>query len=127
MGIAHAIELIGVVDDPVDILRSFDVLAVTSWEETFSLAALECMALGKPVLCFRNGGTPELIGDAGIVVNNYRPDLMADEIVALAEDKDRYEQLAQASVLRAAENYTEERVLPRFTALIAQVAGTHRA
>ena len=51
-----------------DFLRSLDVLVVPSrWEEPCALVILEAMSSGLAVVASRTGGTPELIGDAGLL------------------------------------------------------------
>lgn len=42
-----------------------DVFALTSREDPFPLVALECAARAKPIVTYRNGGTPELLVAAG--------------------------------------------------------------
>jgi glycosyltransferase involved in cell wall biosynthesis len=45
------------------------VLVVPSLDEGFGMTALEAMSLGIPVIVSDRGGLPELVGDAGLLVN----------------------------------------------------------
>jgi glycosyltransferase involved in cell wall biosynthesis len=51
-----------------DALRATDVHVVPSrWDEPFGLTTLEGLATGIPVVASATGGTPEVVGDAGIL------------------------------------------------------------
>ena len=55
------------------IMKSFDLcLYLTSThEESFGLSVAEQMALGIPVICENKGALPEIVGNAGVVCNNF--------------------------------------------------------
>ena len=69
-GIEKRVELPGrVSDEKKERLLADSLFAVVpSREEPFGITALEAMAAGKPVLATRAGGLPEVVGDAGVVV-----------------------------------------------------------
>jgi glycosyltransferase involved in cell wall biosynthesis len=78
--------------------EKFDLFAMTSWEDPCPLVVLENMAMGKPVLCFSDGGgAAEEIGDSGIAVPSFRPDLMAAAAAELALNRDRRRALGEAA------------------------------
>lgn len=84
------VRLIPETANPYAYFRRFDVFAMTSWEESASLAVLENMALEVPVVCFgRSGGPPEQVGDTGVVIERFSPWDMADSIALLLADPDR--------------------------------------
>jgi glycosyltransferase involved in cell wall biosynthesis len=60
-GIADAVSITGLVQDVRPFLAACDVLALTSHTEAFSLAAIEAMALGLPVVHAEVGGAAEMI------------------------------------------------------------------
>jgi glycosyltransferase involved in cell wall biosynthesis len=49
--------------------RHASLLAITSSDEGFGLPALEAMTLGLPVVSSARGSLPEVLGDAGLLVN----------------------------------------------------------
>jgi glycosyltransferase involved in cell wall biosynthesis len=63
-------------------MRSADLLFFPSEEEPCPNTPIEAMASGLPVLYHPSGGTPELVGDAGVPLS---ADLRADLTRALGE------------------------------------------
>ncbi len=51
------------------LLAAASVLVIPSLEEGFGIPALEAMTIGLPVVASNRGALPEVIGDAGILVN----------------------------------------------------------
>lgn len=89
------VRLIEETTNPYPRYERFDVFAMTSWEESASLVVLENMALGIPVICFKgSGGPPEEVGEAGIVVDRFSPQAMADSIAELLADPDQRSSIA---------------------------------
>ena len=64
------IDLVGYVDDLASEYDRSDVLLFTSRYEGFGLPALEAMARGTPVVAFRNSSVPEVVGEAGLLVED---------------------------------------------------------
>src|SRR4029077_10959373 len=60
--------------------RGARLLVLPSFEEGFGLPVLEAMSLGVPVVAARRGSLPELVGDAGPLVDPERPDDIAKAI-----------------------------------------------
>lgn len=108
---------------PLDYYASFDIFALTSWEDSFPLVVLENMLLETPVVCFAgSGGAPEEVGDAGVVVADFSPPDMADAIVALAGDPERRAALGKAARRRVQENFTAAHQAPKLLAEIQRLA-----
>ncbi|MGO4381853.1 TIGR03088 family PEP-CTERM/XrtA system glycosyltransferase [Pseudoduganella sp. RAF53_2] len=78
-GVADVVWLPGARTDVPDILRSFDVFAMSSIAEGTPGSALEAMASSLPVVGTRVGGIPEVIDDGvtGILVPPSNPAAMA--------------------------------------------------
>jgi glycosyltransferase involved in cell wall biosynthesis len=81
------------------------LLVIPSLHEGFGLPALEAMALGVPVVATRRGALPEVVGDAGLLVNADDPREMADAIRAVLTDPSRAEALRDRGLQRAS-SYT---------------------
>lgn len=82
-------------------LRTYDVAcALSRVHEPFGLAALEAMASGCAVIATSEGGLPEVVGSAGVIVP---PDSPADVAAAIAElsDLTRLRQVRRACAQRA--------------------------
>ena len=80
-----------------DLYRQNDIFVSASMQEGMSNAMLEAMASGLPIITTRCEGVDELIADNGIVVEQPRPDAIADEIQKLADDKNGYELMSKAA------------------------------
>lgn len=123
LGIEKRIEFLPQRNDLTDFYRNADVIAVTSWEESFSLVALESMAAGTPVTCFANsGGTPEVVEDGGIVISEFSPKLMAEAIAGLAQDRERLAELSKKAQQRARSYFTPQQQISRLYDEIERVA-----
>jgi glycosyltransferase involved in cell wall biosynthesis len=57
------VELVGHVDNPSAYVESADIVLICSRREAFGRAPLEGMAMGKPIVGSRSGGTVEMVRD----------------------------------------------------------------
>ena len=62
------------------------VVCPSLWEG-FGLAALEAMACGAPVLAANRGGLPEVVGDAGLLVDPTNVDALREAMYTLADQE----------------------------------------
>jgi glycosyltransferase involved in cell wall biosynthesis len=100
----HARHL-GYVDDDArrKLFASASMLVIPSLDEGFGLPALEGMAAGVPVIASRRGALPEVLGDAGTLVDALDDVAFAAAIDALLADPLRRRAHADAGVARARE------------------------
>ena len=78
------------------------LLVLPSFEEGFGLPVLEAMSLGVPVVAANRGSLPELLGDAGPLVDPERPDDIANAIALLLSDDAYAATCASKGLARAA-------------------------
>lgn len=123
LGLTADVEMAPFTDRPLDYYAAFDVFALTSWEETASLAALENMLLQTPVVCFAGaGGPPEFVGPAGIIIGEFSPPDMAEAVAALAGDPALRAALGEAARRRVLSRFTAEKQAPRLLEEIRRLA-----
>jgi glycosyltransferase involved in cell wall biosynthesis len=103
LGLDDAVTFTGFREDAVRIASAFDVFAMSSLHEGLSIAMIEAMALGKPVVVTRVGGLPEVVEDGkdGILVPPSDPRAMAARIIEVLGDPALRERLGRAARRRA--------------------------
>jgi alpha-1,3-rhamnosyl/mannosyltransferase len=77
------------------------VLLLLSHEEGFGLPALEAMAHGCPVVAADRASLPEVVGDAGLLVDPDRPEAVAAAVRSLITDPARRTDLVRRGECRA--------------------------
>lgn len=89
--------------DPLLFFSHTKLLLVPSmWPEPFGRIAVEAMFNGIPVIANECGGLPEVIGDAGILIKDYRnTEEWITQIRRITEDKDLYDHLSNRSRIRS--------------------------
>lgn len=79
-----------------------DLFVTTSLLEGFGLPALEAMACGTPVICSDAGSLPEIVGDAGILINPQDPNAIANRIREILDDSDKRHDMRERGLEQAA-------------------------
>ncbi|MFZ4575692.1 MAG: glycosyltransferase, partial [Phycisphaerales bacterium] len=81
-----------------------EVVCLPSRLETFSFAAVEAMALGRPVVALRAGSLPEIVEDgvSGVLVPPDDPRALAEAVLALLRDGELRARLGAGARQRAA-------------------------
>jgi len=88
-GLSSTVMFVGIVKDVRQVLGAADIFVLpTVHREGLSLAVLEAMQHGLPVIASRIGGVPELVDDGatGILVTPNDPHILAQAICTLAHD-----------------------------------------
>jgi glycosyltransferase involved in cell wall biosynthesis len=77
-----------------------DLVVLPSIIEGFGLPALEAMACGTPVIAANNSSYPEVVGDAGLLINPYEVADIEAAMRLLLGDEERRKHLALAGLER---------------------------
>lgn len=104
----NTIELLGFVDNPYGLLSETKILCMPSTWEGFGLAAIEALALGKPVVAANVGGLKDIVTpDSGYLCSSL--ETYAEAIIELLSDETKYKQKSTAAkgVAEALENLTQ--------------------
>lgn len=115
--------LLGSRDDVPALLRAADVYVTTSVREGMSLATIEAMAAGLPVVSTATEGTSELLDPAcARVVGIGDVEAIARALGELAADPELRRELGQAGRARAVARFSHERVVDDLLAVFDSVA-----
>ena len=107
------LRLPGLLDNARSLLPAFDVYVNCSLSEGISVALLEAMDAGVPVVATAVGGTPEIVRQRtdGLLVPSGSPQALADALVTLASDARLRDTLATAARRRVHESFSAAAML----------------
>lgn len=93
---------LGYIDDSEReaLYKGASVLVLPSFNEGFGLPVLEAMTVGVPVIAANRGALPEVLGDAGILVEADDPEALADAMERMTTDTMLARTLAATGVRR---------------------------
>jgi L-malate glycosyltransferase len=104
-----------------DFLPASDAGLYTSENESFGLSILETMFFAKPVVAFRIGGIPEVVGDAAYLHEFGDVAGMAQSLDALIDSPDTAKKIGARGEERAEKMFTPSVVVPQYEALYRDV------
>lgn len=78
------------------------------------LKIAEYLAMGKPIVASRVGDIPKMVGDAGILVNPNDINGLAESIIALLNNSNKWIQLGRQARLRAEQTYNWTQISKTF-------------
>ncbi len=121
-GDCHAIQFLGKMTRPEEVMASCDLFALTSETESFGLAALEAMACGVPVVSTDAGGLAEvnIHGVSGLLSPVGDTAAMAANAATILADEASYQRYREGA-LEQARRFDLARILPLYEELYAQV------
>jgi glycosyltransferase involved in cell wall biosynthesis len=102
--LAGRIRMKGYVTDETrrQLYREASMLVLPSFDEGFGITAVEAMTLGVPVVAARRGALPEVVGDAGLLVDPEDHRALADAMAQVLSDTATRRRLTDAGPRRAA-------------------------
>jgi glycosyltransferase involved in cell wall biosynthesis len=125
LALEDTVRLRGSTRTPEDALRRSDIFVLPSLSEASSNVILEAMATGLPVVATRIGGTPALVGDAGLLVPAGDPPALAAALLDLVRNPATASRLGAAARTRALAEFGMNRMLERVEALYRQLLASN--
>ena len=127
-GVADRFRFTGQRDDAQRLMSEMDVITLPSKYEACSMAIIEAMALGKPVIATRAGGNPELVRhqETGLLIER-DPQALAAALIALLADTQQRRQMGEAARKRALSLFSAEKMVSNIEALYLRMVPTTAA
>lgn len=125
LGIAERVCFLGRREDVPQLLAACDVFALPSLYEGSSLAVLEAMAAGTPIVSSAIGGTDELIEDgrSGLLVPPGDAEALAEALRRVLGDPELREGLAAKARERVEAGLTKEQMAQRVSGVYRELLG----
>lgn len=99
LGMSNRVHFLGFRVDVNKILKTIDILVLSSLWEGFGLAAVEGMAAGKPVIVSNVDGLKEVVYGAGLIFMDEKD--LKNKINKMFSDKSLYEEISKKCIVRA--------------------------
>jgi N-acetyl-alpha-D-glucosaminyl L-malate synthase BshA len=113
--------------EPVEnYLQAADAGLYTSEIESFGLSILETMFFAKPIIAFRVGGIPEVVGNTGSLHKFGDVDGMAKTVDELSESPEQAREIGEAGRKRASAEFTAQKAVPRYEAVYHRALSPQR-
>jgi glycosyltransferase involved in cell wall biosynthesis len=125
LGVEHAVQLPGWVDGAAKrrLLAEAELFVLPTYFEALSVALLEAMACGVPIVSTPVGGIPDFIGDGveGLLVPPGPGTALADAILAVLQDPALRSRLREQAHARVGRDYSYAAVLAQLRAVYAEL------
>jgi glycosyltransferase involved in cell wall biosynthesis len=124
-GLSSKVFFLGTRKPITPILKALDLFLLPSLWEGFSMAILEAMAAGVPVIATRVGGAGEVIasGRDGLLIPPGDAQSLAKAIQDVLEHRDKYKEMARNGRERVRQHFSQEQHMMALQTLYLQVLG----
>jgi glycosyltransferase involved in cell wall biosynthesis len=128
LGLADRVVLLGHRSDVACILAGLDVFVLPSLRETFSMAILEAMACGLPVVITNVGSLQEMVanGHEGFIVEPNDLTALADRLNLVLSDRGRAKAIGIAARHRVERDFTLDRMVDQYANLFDRLVQCNR-
>jgi len=123
-GVGDSVEFAGFVPDPKALMCACDAIIVPSRKEGLGLAAIEAMALERPVIVSDAGGLVEVVtdGDTGLVFPAEGSDRLAEAIIRVLSERQSAARLGEAGRKRVQERFSADRQVQALRGVLQSAA-----
>jgi glycosyltransferase involved in cell wall biosynthesis len=99
--------------DAIELLKGFDLFALSSLHEGMCTSLVDAMAASKAAVATSVGGVPEVMtdGETGYLVPPRDHEAMAERIIALLRDAALRARMGEAALRRARDQFTVDRMV----------------
>lgn len=113
LGIGERVRIYRTERNRFDVIRSYDIFALSSLQEGFSNALVEAMAMGRACVATDVGGNAEAIlhGISGSIVPPKDVEALATALTELVNDPERRRIIGQTAAVRARYEFNMERMV----------------
>lgn len=121
---AH-VRFLGFRSDVPALLWLFDVFVLPSLSEGLSMALLEAMAAGRPVVATKVGGNSELVldGDTGFLIDSQSPEAISDKVVQVLRNKAQATGMGDRGRRRVVDKFSFRAMVDRYQSYYDQAIG----
>lgn len=125
LGIEKQVRFLGLRQDIPNLLAIMSIFVMPSLSEGLSLALLEAMVAGRPVVATRVGGNAELVvnGETGFLVESKDSEALAAAICTLLGNRAMREEFCRKAVTRAQERFSARQIADNYRALYNDLLG----
>lgn len=123
LNLKDKVKIVGYREDIPQVLSALDIFVLSSVREGFSLAILEAMAAGKPVIATDVGGNKEAVvdGETGFIVPKKDPSSMASKILSLVCNPDLRAMMGENGCQRVAKKFSIENMVSETADLYIEI------
>ncbi|MCC7400738.1 MAG: glycosyltransferase [Chitinophagaceae bacterium] len=108
--------LLGRRSDVESLVNLMDICVLSTFTEGISNSILEYMAMGKPVIATRGGGTDEIVadGETGYLIPQANPEILANKIDFLLTDESLRMKMGESGRRRIAEQFSIQKMVDSY-------------
>ena len=120
IGLENRVHFLGFRNDIARILKTSDIVVLSSNWEGLSLSSIEAMASGKPFVASKVEGLEEVVGDYGLLFENGNPEELFNILKKLLDDDGFYKEISTKCSIRAEDfdiNYMVSALLSTYNKL----------
>ena len=101
LNLSQRVHMLGVRNDIPQILKTVDIVIMSSYYEGLSLSSIEGMCVGKPFVASDVHGLHEIVFGAGVLFPRGDSDKLAEEVLKLTSNSKYYNEVAAKCFARA--------------------------
>ena len=123
LDLENTVHFLGFNDDPAEFLANLDMFLMSSISEGFSIATIQAMAAGLPVIVTRSGGPEEIVSHqhTGLMIEPGDPRAIAEAIETFGTDLPLKEKLAENGRDHASMTFGIDTMLRSYEAIYADL------